>query len=177
MAENDVPIVQDSTNSAGNPGDTTPAQVMPAVPEEQEGHYRVLANGAKMDVVRGRIVAGAPLTTGQARDMASRRQLKAQAKVREAIAGADTTHDSANASVYGGWKTVALAQVELALSPGTGRASTEAAKWLGKASGLMSEAEAGQQAPAVRLELGAAAVEALGRLLGRRQQLPPGDSG
>ncbi len=153
-----------------NPGDMPEEQTkMPAVPEEQEGHYRVLANGAKADIATGKIVAGPVLDSGRARELAAMRQVKAQAAVRRAIAAGDTTHDLAHRNVYGGFETIAAAQVELALSPETGRASTEAARWLGRSSGLQSEQQDAGQAPAVRLELGAAAVEALGRLLGRRQ--------
>ncbi len=139
---------------------------------------RVLSNGALFDPSTSRIVSGAPMSSAQGRELAAKRQDKAARAVRRAIAdGDEIAHDSASRSVYGGVQTIAQGQMLLAKSPEAGRASTEAAKWLLKAGQLVAEDSSQAQAAAVTLSLSGPAVEALGRLLGRRQQLPPGDSG
>ncbi len=158
--------------TASNPGDMPKEQsAMPAVQESTEGHYRVLSNGSLMDPVTGLIVKGQALTSEQARELAALREVRAAEAIAEAVAeGDETALDPARRSVFGGWKTVGKAQMLLALSPERGRASTEAAKWLGHAAKLAPEAGGSNSAPAVRLELSAGALEYIGELMRRRAQ-------
>jgi hypothetical protein len=154
-----------------NPDEMNPIIETRAVSDDaKEAEYRIMANGARADVVTGKIVAGPALDSAGARDLQQRRVAKTQAAVRRAIAAADTTHSLAQQSVYGGISTIAAAQVELALSPEQGRAATEAAKFLLRHGGLAAEDGSGASQPAVRLELSAGALEYIGELMRRRAQ-------
>lgn len=127
-------------NASGQAG----TQLAPALPVDPRGtppaHVRVLKNGAWYDTNISRIVK-APLTgnietQAQARALQTRRLELS----REAAMAAIAEKGKAPGDLYGGWRTIVRAQVDLAVNVDKGRSSTEAARFVGAAAGFMSEA-------------------------------------
>ena len=178
MAKDETKELQDSPNSAVNPGESSPDSTTRAdqkdeeKPSAEEGRFRVLSNGAVFDTSVSRIVKGQALTSAQGKDLAAKRQLKTAKAVRQAIAeGDETAHGSALRNVYGGVKTIATAQMLLATTPDAGRASTEAAKWLLRTGQLVAEDSSSVPVAGARLELGRdAAIAAVAMLAAERER-------
>jgi len=126
-------------------------------PEPPEG-IRVLKNGAGYSETEKRIVHGPgtygpseyQITKGNNAEFQRRRWEKARETAAQAIANGTQQPD-----VFGGWRTVIQAQTELAITPKAGRASTEAAKFVGRAADLLPDQRQAQpdNAPAVQINI------------------------
>jgi len=134
---------------------------------------RQLPNGAILAIDTGKIVAnpaasGQPgatsgITTENHRDI--REKLFERRLQSQLAAGSGMAKGTMTAGELQAWEKIAAAQAGLALDVERGRASTEAARFLGAATGFLA-ADArrdtdGGQPPALRLDLSPAAVDGL----------------
>ena len=108
-------------------------------PKPPDG-IRVLSNGAGFDLKRKRIAYGpgtfAPdtgaITKENSLEFHHKRYEKSRLITEQALASAQNVSD-----VWGGWYTIMMAQIALAQDTKQGRASTEAAKFVGRAADLL----------------------------------------
>ena len=98
-----------------------------------------LANGATYDKAVGRIVAGSPWSSEDARRLANRRHEMARRAVADALRTQPDCRTSAD-----GLKIIAQAQIELASNPEAGRAATAAAQFIWKAGDFMPARDVAQ---------------------------------
>jgi len=126
-------------------------------PQPPEG-IRVLSNGAGFDEEERKIRYG-PGTFGPSNVQITKEnnaeyQRRRWEKARETAAKAIASGTLA-ADVWGGWETIISAQTELAITPKAGRASTEAAKFVGRAADLLPDQRQAQpdNAPAVQINI------------------------
>ncbi len=115
-------------------------------PEPPEG-IRPLSNGAGYDTERKRITHGpgtfghdpARITVENNAEYQAARYESGRLAAEQAIATGTNSPDA-----WGGWFTVVAAQTQLALNTEKGRASTEAAKFVGRAADLLPQQVKGQ---------------------------------
>lgn len=154
MSDNQVDHATDTSTQAT----VKPAIDVTVLPEpyaQNPERYKRWANGAIYDTSIGRVVANPgggikKFTKDNTADMrALYDQRRLQAKLAAQGAVAKLAVSSGKPSVYRGWQLLVSAQAELAMDTDRGRASTDAARFVGQATGFLdsgAQAETGSPA-------------------------------
>ncbi len=97
----------------------------------------IRGEGGKFDGAQPNAITVETATEMQARGIKARHENAVKSAM--IALGNGETGESIESKAYGGWTTVCEAQKRLALTPSKGTASTNAATFLGKATGMLSQ--------------------------------------